>query len=608
MTEGVGGAGGAGGAQGGEDEAPTWDLEVLCPAGPGGETFRRRRDALSAILADLRRRIDAVGLGEPNVDAFAQILLAVEGFDRDHSDLVSFACCAASADSRSAEARAAEADADELIRGRDLLGAEIAARIDAMDDDAFAALIARPDLADLAPSLSHARAGRRLRLAPALAALKIEMDREALTGWGRLYDQVSGDLVAEVGVGAARRTVGIAEASGMRAHPDAAERRAAFEGQAAAWTSVRAICAHTLTQIVGSRSQHYARLGVDELAETLHDNRVDAALIDAMWAAADAARPALIRYLRHKAALFGKDALDWYDLDAPLQGGGRAWGWRAATAEIVGAFEAFHPELAAFARGALADRWVDARPREGRRPGGFCTGFPAARASRIFMTFTGSIDSATTLAHELGHAWHNHVLDGQTPARCLLTQALAETASTFAEAIFRDRVLRSADDRQTRAFMLDQQLQAAAGFLMDIPHRFAFERALYGLRREGVLDADALSEEIVAIQRRCYGDALASYDPLFWCSKLHFYIPEGGFYNWPYAFGYLFSSAVYARAVAAGPAFLDPLKDLLRRTGWQDTAELGREVLGVDLRSPDFWRGIVSPIDGLVDDFVDATA
>ncbi|MEZ4236609.1 MAG: hypothetical protein R3F59_10725 [Myxococcota bacterium] len=155
--------------------------------------------------------------------------------------------------------------------------------------------------------------------------------------------------------------------------------------------------------------------------------------------------------------------------------------------------------------------------------------------------------------------------------------------------------------------MLDQQLQAATAFLMDIPHRYQLERRLYALRREGGLRADQLSEEVTAIQRRCYGDALASWDPLFWCSKLHFYIAGMSFYNWPYAFGYLFSSAVYAEARRTGPAFLPKLQDLLRRTGWQDTAALGRDVLGADLRSPAFWEGAVQSIPGWVDAFEQAT-
>jgi oligoendopeptidase F len=213
-----------------------------------------------------------------------------------------------------------------------------------------------------------------------------------------------------------------------------------------------------------------------------------------------------------------------------------------------------------------------------------------------------------TLAHELGHAFHNLVLAEQPGTRREITSALAETASTFAEATFRDRVLDGTTDPTQRAFMLDQELQAAVAFLMDIPARFRFERRLFTLRRDGVLDPDQLSEEMVACQRAAYGDGLGSYDPLFWCSKLHFYIPEFGFYNWPYTFGYLFSAAVYQRAKAQGPSFMDTLRELLLRTGWQGSEDLAREVLGVDLTDPAFWIGAARPVEQRVEAFLEITS
>lgn len=436
------------------------------------------------------------------------------------------------------------------------------------------------------------------------------MEREATTGWGRLYDLVSGDLTVALRVHGETKAVGIAEATQLRADPDPAVRRAGFVGTSEAWRAVREVCAHTLTQITGTRQQLNDRLGVDELASTLYRNRVRRETVDALWEAARAARPALVRYLRHKATILGKPRLDWWDLDAPLSVGDEEvrLAWDDATARILGAFDASQPALGTYAREALERRWIDALPRDGRRPGGFCADLPRSDESRIFMTFTGSLDSTTTLAHELGHAFHNRVLAPMPPSRQSLTSALAETASTFAEAVFRDHVLSTATDPGLRAFMLDQQLQAAVAFLMDVPHRFHVERALYRLRRDGVLASGALSELTEATQREWYGGALATWDPLFWCSKLHYYIPEYGFYNWPYTFGYLFSAAVHARAKQDGPAFAATLHDLLQRTGWQGTEELARDVLGADLADPAFWASVVNPIDHWVDQFEEATS
>jgi pepF/M3 family oligoendopeptidase len=589
-------------------EPPVWELESVCPGGPGGAAFRERLEAVRDRLGAIQRTVEHGPTLEVDAGFWAVVWLGLEALADELHELSTFAGCHGATDSRSAEARAAEAAVDDLRQLRDEIGVFATAAVDAATDEVVATFLARPELDAVRPRLERLRQSRHLRLPPALEALKVATDREGLTGWGRLYDLLSGSLTGALHTAKGTRTVGVAELLAMRAEPDPALRRAANEARDAAWGSVRDVCAHTLTQITGNRLQHNDRLGVDELAFTLEDNRVSRATLDAMWSAADAARPALVRYLRHKATLLGTDGLAWHDVEAPLPGiGSNALSWGDATRMIGGAFRTFSPELAGFAREALDHQWIDARARDGRRPGGFCAGLPRSDASRIFLTWSGTVDNAVTLAHELGHAWHNRVLAGQPPARTAITSATAETASTFAEAVFRGQLLANAPDAGFRAFVLEQELSAAVAFLMNIPHRFQLERRLYELRREGVLNADQLDAETLRIQRACHGDALTSWDQRFWSNKLHFFIPEFGFYNWPYAFGYLFSRALYQRAGQEGPAFVGVLRDLLVRTGWQGTEELAHHTLGVDLTDPAFWRAVVAPLDGLCEDFVRST-
>lgn len=589
-------------------EPPEWELESVCAGGPGGDAFRARLDAVRDRLAGIRAQVEHGPALAGDPEFWEVALVALESTADELHELSTFAGCHGATDSRSAAARAAEAAVDDVRQLRAEIGVYVTAALDDATDEAFDAFLARPALAPQVEALRRVRRSRHLRLPPALEALKVATDREGLTGWGRLYDLVSGDLTGELRAADGVRRVGVAELLAMRAEPDPALRKAAHEARDAAWASVRDVCAHALTQITGNRLQHNDRLGIDELAFTLDDNRVSRATLDAMWAAADAARPALVRYLRHKATLLGTDGLHWHDLEAPLPGvGAHALSWGEATKMVGRALGTFHPDLAAFTREALDRRWIDAKPRAGRRPGGFCAGLPRSDASRIFLTWSGTVDNAITLAHELGHAFHNRVLAGEPPSRTAITSATAETASTFAEAVFRGALLAQATDPAVRAFVLEQELSAAVAFLMNIPHRFALERRLYALRREGVLSADQLDAETLRIQREAHGDALVSWDVRFWSNKLHFFIPEFGFYNWPYTFGYLFSRALYQRARVEGGAFLGPLRDLLLRTGWQDTEDLARDALGADLTDPAFWRSVVAPLDGLCDDFVAAT-
>lgn len=588
---------------------PTWDMEGIVAGGPGGTVFADRMVALEERVGALQARVDALGPVEGDVDGWAAVIADLDPLRDAVGELTAFAVCSAATDSRSPEARQAESKADELWRAVSAVQVGLDAALDAASDAVFDSLMERPAVEAAAPVLRHDRAGRAFRLPGDLQALKVEMDRESLTGWGRLYDLIQGDLTAEIELDGETKRMGVSQLSALRAHPDREVRASAFQAAHEAWDSAKDLCAHTLTQITGARQQFHDRLGIDELATSLHGNRIERATLDAMWAASAALKPALVRYLEHKATVLGVERLEWFDRDAPMPSATAATlGWDEACATITEAFDAFDPDLRAFADRALQRRWIDAAPRPGRRQGGFCIGLAESRESRIFMTFAGTMDNALTLAHELGHAYHNEVLGGVPNSRRSITSALAETASTFAEATVRDHVLSNADSAELRAFMLDQELQAATAFLMDIPFRYGFERRLYSLRRDGILSADVLSREMVAQQTHTHGGALGSWNELFWCSKLHFYIPSFGFYNWPYTFGYLFSAAVHARAKEAGPGFLDTLQDLLLRTGWQSSEELAMACLGVDLTDPDFWVGAARPIEGQVDAFIAATS
>src|SRR5688500_8808087 len=58
---------------------------------------------------------------------------------------------------------------------------------------------------------------------------------------------------------------------------------------------------------------------------------------------------------------------------------------------------------------ALERRWVEWEPRASKQPGAYCTSSKLSGESRVFMTYQGSLGDVSTLAHEMGHAFHNHI-------------------------------------------------------------------------------------------------------------------------------------------------------------------------------------------------------
>jgi len=170
---------------------------------------------------------------------------------------------------------------------------------------------------------------------------------------------------------------------------------------------------------------------------------------------------------------------------------------------------------------------------------------------------------------------------------------VAETASTFAEMIVADALVSAAATNEERVTLLEDKLQRAVAFFMNIHARFIFETNFYEERRQGLVSAERLNELMVDAQKKAYRDSLSGYHPHFWAAKLHFYATDVPFYNFPYTFGYLFSAGIYARAKQEGLAFEDKYKALLRDTGSMSVEELAAKHLGVDLTKRDFWQGAV---------------
>jgi oligoendopeptidase F len=449
---------------------------------------------------------------------------------------------------------------------------------------------------------------------PALEGLATDLAVTGINAWGRLYDQISGRLEFELEVpGHAPKTTPVAVTRSLYEDPDPAVRRAALDGSNAAWESVSDILAGCLNAIAGTRLALYERRGIPHFLEpALFDAGITRATLDTLLDTVARRAETSRAYLWQKARILGRDRLGFQDLMAPLPlESHERISWPSAQERVRDAFARFYPALADFATDAFDRRWIDWRPRAGKRPGGFCSSSSWINESRVFITYNETLGDLSTLAHELGHAFHSRLMADMRPWSRRYPMTLAETASTFAEQLVIDAVLEDeAAPLEQRALILDARMQDAATFLLNIPMRFYFEEALYQERAAGELSVTRLKELMLDAQHRCYGEALnpEELDPWFWASKLHFYITGISFYNFPYTFGYLFSLGIFARAKQEGPSFLPRYEELLRLTG-SDTAEgVARGALGVDLESPHFWNESIDLIDADAVRFEDAAA
>ncbi len=428
----------------------------------------------------------------------------------------------------------------------------------------------------------------------------------SLTGgrsWARLHGEMTATLTATVDLPDEGPTpMPVTEARGLAAHPDSAVRRAAFDGEVTAWRTVEMPLALGLTSHRGEMLALNRRRGwADPLAPALATNNVERAAVDALTAAVVDSLPAFARHHRAKARALGRGerGLPWWDLLAPM-GTPRRFTWDEAVAAVTGAFAGYSPGLAGLARTAVADGWIDAESRAGKVGGAFCMPVRDGE-SRVLLSFDGSFDSVQTLAHELGHAYHNTQLGPRPWLQRQTPMALAETASIFCETVMVDAGLQAAgDDPAARLAILDADLVGSAQVVVDIHSRFLFETALSAERERGAVGPARMTELMTEAQVAAYGDGLDpdALHPYMWAVKGHYYT---AFYNWPYTFGLLFGVGLYAEYRRDPERFRAGYDDLLGATGLGDAAPLAAR-FGIDIADQAFWASSLAVLEARMDD------
>jgi pepF/M3 family oligoendopeptidase len=440
-------------------------------------------------------------------------------------------------------------------------------------------------------------------MSPAEEALAAELDVTGGTAWSRLHSNLTSQLMVPVEIGGQRRELPMSQVRNLAYEPDRELRRHAFEAEMAAWERAALPLASALNSIKGQVGGLAMRRGWGSpLEAALFANNIDRQTLDAMLGAAREFFPDFRRYLRAKAKLLGLERLAWYDLFAPVGGSGRSWGYEEATDFIVEQFARFSPRLSEFAARAFRESWVDAEPRAGKVGGAFCMKLRRDE-SRILMNYKPTIESVLTLAHELGHGYHNLNLAGQTLLNQDTPMTLAETASIFCETVIRSAALQGAG-RAEQLEILEAAIQGACQVVVDITSRFLFEQAVFDGRGRRELSVDELNERMLDAQRQTYGEGLDQevLHPYMWAVKGHYYSTGRSFYNYPYMFGLLFGLGLYAIYTRDPQGFTERYDELLASTGLADAATLAAR-MGIDIRSIDFWRASLSIIRDDIDRF-----
>ena len=437
--------------------------------------------------------------------------------------------------------------------------------------------------------------------------LAAELTLSGGNAFGKLQGTVTSQMTVDFELGGEVKKMPMPALINLRSHPDEATRRRGYEAENKAWETAQETLAACLNGVKGETLVLNRKRGrEDDIHPSIDTSRMDRATLEAMLGAMKDSFPMFRRYFKHKAKMIGKEQLAWWDLFAPLGKTDKVYSWEEARDFIVANFNKFSPELGAFARRAFDNNWIDGEQREGKRGGAFCMGLDAVKESRILANFDGSFDQVSTLAHELGHAFHNECAyaANKTPLQQQTPMTLAETASIMCETIATEAALEQTTDKQEVLAILEAQLNNASQVVVDIYSRYLFEKEVFERRAKAELSADEINDIMERAQKATYGDGLDEkyLQKYMWTWKPHYYSAGLSFYNYPYSFGLLFATGLYAVYQKRGEDFVPAYKELLASTGEAPAAELA-DKFGINIRTKKFWADSLAIIGKRVDRF-----
>lgn len=344
----------------------------------------------------------------------------------------------------------------------------------------------------------------------------------------------------------------------------------------------------------------------DPLEKMLIDSRMSKNTLHTMMSTIEKYLPFFRSYLRKKAELLGyKNGLPWYEIYATLGENNFNFSIEDCEEYILKHFKKVGNNLYQMTKKAFDEHWIDYLTYEGKQSGAFCENLGWIKQSRIITNYNNTLSDIVTVAHELGHAFHGMMIENQPILNRDYCMPLAETASTFNENIIYNALAKDMNNHD-RLLVIDSQLSALCQNILDIYARFQFEKSVFEHVENGFLSAAQLCDLMKQALLKSFGDGLDPewLHPYRWITKVHYYIPNIAYYNFPYTFGALFSRGLYAKYTKEGNSFIPKYEKLLSATT-TNTVEDVAAIAGIDLTTPKFWEDSLQSIADQMMEFLE---
>ena len=570
-----------------------WDLDILFSGGSESDQFRKHLEELEVKVSQFKSKIDFFHTPQVIDDSIKiAALLEYICHIRIHlSQANSFIACLLAENPKDQKAAGLQGELGIINARFESVVKTMQRSLVNIENKLWEALIDTDILKNYGFILNKWKQKGQLQRSENEENLISDLMVDGYHAWGQYYNVLMSDIKVHVSIKGKIKALSVGQAINLRSHPDEEVRKESHKALENIWIEKEEVFSRILNHITGFRLQVNKNKGIENpLIEPLLENHMKEETLNSMWRAVSKHKQPFINYLNKKAEILGETKLNSYNFWAPISESKQQINYDEAVNIIKEQLSRFGSELEKFSRQAFEKGWIESANRPNKAAVAFCAGFPLTGESRVFMTYSGTITDVLTLAHELGHAFHNHAMKSVEGLNKQYPLSIAETASIFSEMIVLDNSIEKARSNKERIFLLDEKLKRSVMNFMNIHSRFLFEKNFYEERKEGIVSSSRLNELMEDAIIEGYNDSIAIIPIHSWIWTPHYYITKSPFYNFPYTFGYLFSLSIYAKAKEEGKEFETKYLALLRDSGSMSVEDLVMKHLGEDITTESFWE------------------
>jgi oligoendopeptidase F len=591
-----------------------WDLDSIFPGGSDSPQLQQFLKTLETEISSFT--IELVANDGPQdkqeVNDWLRVLQQVQDIYSRLFEVEEFVICLTCNDVTDEKAEVLYEKVNQLSASYKTLSYHFNQQLLTVPEELWLEILQLKEVQPIAFPLNEKRDNVKERLSSEQESLINDLSISGFEAWNTLYQSTVSKIKISVKQDGKYNEVTVGQAyNSLISVKSSEERKEIAESFKEACRQNADVCAAALNNIARFRitvNKYRKKTENGILTEPLENNRLSYPTLQTMWDVINKNKSRLFTFLDRKAELLGVKKLSWYDISSPLGTATNRYSYEEAAELIINCFDKFSSSLSSTAKTAFEQKWIDCEDRDTKAPGGFAARFPIAKQCRVFMNFDGSPNSVATLAHELGHVYHQTIMSNDVPPFSQdYPLSIGETASTFAETIVANETIRAANTVEQKAAMLDAKINPAITYLFGIQTRFEFEKKLYEILEKRTLTVREINELYLQSEKDAYQGKLSSYNEYWWIATRHFFFTDRAFYNFPYTFGYLFSQGIYAYALENHNSFERKYTELLRDTGRMSVEHLVLKHLGEDITSEEFWQKAIDMIMKDIEQFLEVT-